>query len=284
VSDPQQGMTSLDGITDAEMVEWTLGSLEAIAAAAERTGEVPVPSCPLWTMSDLVAHVGRLYSGWYRYNLTREPGNNDSLTAKDSAEPLPDKRLEFLVPYLRRAATGWAETVAARDLDRPVWALILGTEPARFWLRRAVSESAIHRWDAESTAGAIVPTPARQAAMSIDETLTGLWPATIRSSDHPELVDLRALERRRTEPMRLPPLPNEPISYLAVDSSRSWNIQVVDRTLMVERDGPLASARLVGAGHDIHLYMWGRATTSQLVVQGDSALLDALNITALAAP
>ena len=34
----------------------------ALAAAARRAGiEAPVPSCPLWSVADLLGHVGRLH-------------------------------------------------------------------------------------------------------------------------------------------------------------------------------------------------------------------------------
>ena len=37
---------------------------ERLLRAAQRRLSVPVPSCPDWTMADLVFHVGRVHSFW----------------------------------------------------------------------------------------------------------------------------------------------------------------------------------------------------------------------------
>jgi hypothetical protein len=270
-------------LSDDAWITWTIENLSTIADLAASGPETPIPACDGWRMEDLLTHVGRLYAGWYQYNLTRAPGEEDSAPAKQSAPPLPDSHTER-ISYLRDAARAWEDRVRASDLDRPVWGLVLAVKPARFWLRRAASESAIHRWDGEDALGRATTMSPERGAASVDETIDGLWPAMIRSSDNPKLVNLRALERVRTSPMRLPPLPSDPIGIRAVDAGRSWRVQIVDRDVDVRRDCVLPDTIVSGSGHELCLWFWNRIPVDRMDVIGDRGRAAALNISALAAP
>jgi len=75
----------------------------------------PVPTCPGWSVGDLVAHVARGFR---------------TVVGKESEPP---------------------DTTAVTALDQSYAALsaAFADRPDRFWIRRMAQEAAIHRFDAE---------------------------------------------------------------------------------------------------------------------------------------
>jgi len=128
--------------------------LECLAADAARLGEVAgwdlaasVPTCPDWTVGDLVRHVANGYLNVVVRRL-RLP--------KDW--PVQDLTGEQPIPALQRCYAALAEEFASRSDDDRVAG---DRETVRFWIRRMAQETVIHRLDAELAAGAPV-TPIRK--------------------------------------------------------------------------------------------------------------------------
>jgi hypothetical protein len=66
----------------------------------------------------------------------------DFVAAAMSAPPMRGD-LAGRIAYLREASTGFARLVESPDLDAPVW-MFGSVGPARFWLLRAATETAVH--------------------------------------------------------------------------------------------------------------------------------------------
>jgi uncharacterized protein (TIGR03083 family) len=144
-------------------------ALAGLAGGADLTR--PVPTCPDWTLRQLITHVGRAQRWAARIVSTR------------SAQPVafrevPDGR----IPDDPAEHAGWLCSGADRLIavlgeagDVPVW--VFGRQrPASVWARRMTHETTVHRVDAQMAAGqpdppAIVPDV---AADGIDEWLTEL--------------------------------------------------------------------------------------------------------------
>ena len=58
---------------DQDLLDWTSANYEAIAVAAEVGPDAPIPSCPGWTMNELLSHASNTINGWFAYNTAREP-------------------------------------------------------------------------------------------------------------------------------------------------------------------------------------------------------------------
>jgi len=151
--------------------------LECLAADAARLGEVAgwdlaasVPTCPDWTVGDLVRHVANGYLNVVVRRL-RLP--------KDW--PVQDLTGEQPIPALQRCYAALAEEFASRSDDDRVAG---DRETVRFWIRRMAQETVIHRLDAELAAGApVTPIPEDLAADGVGEMLwlfldheTHAWP------------------------------------------------------------------------------------------------------------
>ncbi len=122
-----------------------------LAAVATAAGlEAAVPTCPRWTVRDVLAHVG----GVHRWAAAHVAGAR--------SEPLSseERRAAFRAPpdgsLLDWYAAGHTALVAVlRDAgpERPCRTFLPGSTGSASWARRQVHETAIHRADVESAAG-----------------------------------------------------------------------------------------------------------------------------------
>jgi uncharacterized protein (TIGR03083 family) len=122
-----------------------------------------VPSCPEWTVGDLVQHVGTVY-------LHKVATMRDG--AFPSKWPPPGLNDEEPVALLDRAYAELVEEFGRREPDdlSPTW--YDPDQTVGFWIRRMAQETVIHRIDAELGAGApVAPVPDDLAIDGIDELL-----------------------------------------------------------------------------------------------------------------
>jgi uncharacterized protein (TIGR03083 family) len=135
---------------------------ERLLMTAEAALDQPVPTCPGWTVDDLVFHVGVVYSHKIAV-LQQGTRPVEWELPPDDATPADDvawghARLHALVTELRaRPATDRAWTFHAPD------------QSVGFWLRRMAHETVVHRADAEAALGPIAPIDEDVALDGIDE-------------------------------------------------------------------------------------------------------------------
>jgi uncharacterized protein (TIGR03083 family) len=144
--------------------------IECLSADAARLREVaaadlapPVPTCPEWTVADLVEHVGMVYLHKVECMRRGEFPKPWPPLEPPAAGPLAlfDLGLaELLAQFAQRAPTSAVPTWYPPD------------QTVRFWIRRMAQETVIHRVDAELAAGAQpAPIPVDLATDGIDEVL-----------------------------------------------------------------------------------------------------------------
>ncbi|MDY7100425.1 MAG: maleylpyruvate isomerase family mycothiol-dependent enzyme [Actinomycetota bacterium] len=138
--------------------------------AATTDLDARVPSCPDWSIGELVGHVAWVHR-WVTTVLTTPEGERPS---RKTVPPSPEGP-EVLTWYAEGLGTLDA-TLRATDPDREV-VVFGGTGPARFWSRRMAHENALHRWDIEVAAG-LEPAPiAGDVALDgIEEALEVMMP------------------------------------------------------------------------------------------------------------
>ncbi|MFD8994569.1 maleylpyruvate isomerase family mycothiol-dependent enzyme [Streptomyces abikoensis] len=147
----------------------------------------PVPSCPGWTLADLARHTGHVHR-WFTELLRRRVQQPPTSREVDLRLPEhPDGYPDWLTDGAAQAA----EVFATTDLDAPMWAWGLD-QHARFWVRRMLFETLVHRADAELALG-LSPRIDRDLAVDgIDEFLTNLPFASLFA---PRTAELRAPDR-----------------------------------------------------------------------------------------
>jgi uncharacterized protein (TIGR03083 family) len=134
--------------------------------ASAHDPDLPVPTCPDWTLRQLVTHVGRVHRWAAEIVSTRATDRIPFDAAPDGKCPAePAAR----AAWLNAGAGRVIDAITAAGDDR-VWAFGR-LAPASFWARRQAQETMMHRADAELAVGRDVVLAAGLAADGIDEWL-----------------------------------------------------------------------------------------------------------------
>jgi uncharacterized protein (TIGR03083 family) len=236
-------------MTRDEYIAALRANAHALGAAARSAPlDTRVPSCPEWSLRDLVGHVGSHYR-WVGANLTRAPD--------DGPQPVrelpPSPGGESAIEWLEQGAEELASALEVADLDAPCWTFG-GEQKVAFWCRRTTQETAVHRWDAQNAAsGAAEPIDPALAADGIDEWL-GLLNA------------FRGAKLARVEP--------QTIHLHCTDEPGEWLLSLDASGMQVTPEHAKGDVAARGTASDLLLMLLGRKSASDVEVFGDAALLD----------
>ncbi|GLF94958.1 maleylpyruvate isomerase family mycothiol-dependent enzyme [Streptomyces yaizuensis] len=223
------------------------------AVAAAPSLDAPVPSCPEWTLFDLVQHLGT-GQRWWAAVVTAGPAG--APPAKDASEAPREPRAllawyaesnELLLSALREAGA-----------ERECWAWWgAGVSPANAWgvARRRVHEVLVHTYDAQLAAGAVQPIPADIAIDGVAEFLDTCNSTPAAWPHEPATIHYHATEG--------------PSWLLALDGTGAWPAPLTDDTVP-------ASVSATGTAEQLLLFVWGRLTLSDLTVEGDRQVFERL--------
>ncbi|MGX7678526.1 maleylpyruvate isomerase family mycothiol-dependent enzyme [Jatrophihabitans sp. DSM 45814] len=126
-----------------------------------------VPTCPGWSVLQLLRHVGR-GDRWAAQIITDRAGADlDPRQVSDGRPPEdPDGAMKWLLESPRRVV----DAVAEAGPETAV-ATFLGPRPAKWWVRRRLHEATVHRFDAALALGADYELSPELAADGIAEWL-----------------------------------------------------------------------------------------------------------------
>ena len=161
-------MTAL--LTHPEHLAWLRQLMEGFVRATQELDlGAPVPSCPGWSVGDLVRHLGRIH-GWAAAAITEQRNVDDPF------EPPADSGLSDW--YAEQAST-LIKAIERTPIDTDVWTF--GPPPHRvtFWSRRQAHETAIHLWDAHAASGSGVRIDPALAKDGVEEVLTMFFPRQV---------------------------------------------------------------------------------------------------------
>jgi uncharacterized protein (TIGR03083 family) len=147
---------------------------DALALEVERfavamslmSGDTVVATCPGWTVDDVAVHLGVIHRWAEELVRTR------STVRIPRATPSLDE-VSVSPEWIRQGGRQLVETLRKADPDGEMWAWGLD-QHVRFWSRRQVHETLVHRMDVE-LAGGVEPTAdSALASDAIDEFLSNL--------------------------------------------------------------------------------------------------------------
>lgn len=196
----------------------------------------PVPSCPDWNVRDVVEHVGGLHR-WAEAHVRLL-----------STRRIRGRELDLGIPadpaawgsWLTDGITKLVTTLRDSDPDAEVWAW--GSDKhARFWGRRMLFETTIHRADLELAKGTAPEVEARVAADGIDEFLDNLPHAAYFA---PQVKELRGTGER--------------IRFQATDLDIRWTIALFPDGLDWHHSSDEANVRVEASAPDLLLFVYGR--------------------------
>jgi uncharacterized protein (TIGR03083 family) len=230
-----------------DFVEAIRRESDAFASAAER-GDLTarVPSCPDWTLGDLVWHLTDVQ--WFWTQIAGGP-----LLSHDDVGPRPEPppNDDHLVAGFREGAAELVDILEATGPAVRLWSWAGGEQDIAWVRRRQAHEAAIHRWDAEATVGDPAPIEAALALDGIDEWVE--W-----------MVDPEELTS--TGPVS--------VRFVAIDIDAERQLQVQDDgTFAREPDGG-PDGTVTASASDLDLLLWRRVAPADVSILGDRSAVE----------
>lgn len=215
--------------------------------------DAPVPACPEWKVSDLVGHLGRVYS-WACLVLDAA----GERPAGSRAVPPEDK--SALVPWFLEQRAAVVDRLTSREPDDPAWNFSFqpDTYIVSWWRRRQALETAIHLFDMQDAARTPGPIAPDLAADGIDELLTMFLPGAPNISPNPVEGITGSLHLHCT------------------DTEGEWVVDFDGPAPVTRREHAKADAAVRGPASDMYLWVWNRRSLDGLEVFGNRETAEAL--------
>lgn len=198
--------------------------VDVLRGADEST---PVPTCPGWTLRQLLRHVGRGHR-WAAQIVDDRLTHMLDMREVRNGRPPDDGALD----WLRASAHTVLDAVDRVGADTEVWTFI-GPRPAAFWIRRRLHEVAVHRADAALALGQEFRLDAELAADGLTEWL--------------ERVVIQATSESS-------PLAGGQTLHLHAEDGGEWMLRSAGGALALAQDhSEQAAATVTGAASDLLL-------------------------------
>ena len=209
---------------------------EAVAQLAEGGLDRAVPSCPEWTVADLLKHLGGIYS-WV--GLTVQAAGERSTQDRDEPPADPGE----LVGWYRGQRDAVLDILSSHEPSDPAWFFIPDVaQNVGTWRRRQAMETAIHLYDAELAAGQPGSVAPNLAADGVDEMLMTFVPMLLRYD--PALGFEGTVHVHCTDE--------------DLDVGGEWVLDCTGPEVEVRRDHVKADVAVRGSASDLFLWSWNR--------------------------
>jgi uncharacterized protein (TIGR03083 family) len=254
VSTPAHTRAQLNVIEEfATAAEWFAVT---VASADLRAG---VPTCPGWTVYELVTHLGNIHA-W-------------AATVVETGQAAPEQNDEPAARKAKAVAEWYAgkaedlyEVLRFSDPEAPCWNFAFGQGTVAFWPRRQLHETTMHGVDLSLALGKLPDLNTEISADGIDEALR---------------VFLHRMHRRG-----YPADLSAPITIVATDVARAWTVHPAGvEAIPAQSPAPPTVAdgqtqevdRIEGPAAALYAMLWKRlpATDAALSFTGDAARINA---------
>ncbi|SPM29264.1 hypothetical protein MTAB308_2755, partial [Mycobacterium terramassiliense] len=215
-----------------------------------------VPTCPGWTLTQLLRHVGRGDRWAAQIVHDRLDQYLDPRTVA-GGKPPPDPA--DAISWLQGGAQRLVDAVELSGVETPVWTF-LGTRPANWWVRRRLHETAVHRADAALATGREFTLDAEIAADAITEWLERVAIQAGSEGAALPLEDGDTLHLHATDP--------------GLGDAGEWTMRVDDGGITWSHDHGKGSAALRGGATELLLAIVRRVPVADTGIQlfGDDAV------------
>ncbi|MFJ2752154.1 maleylpyruvate isomerase family mycothiol-dependent enzyme [Streptomyces sp. NPDC087297] len=235
------------------------------AVAAAPSLDAQVPTCPEWTLFDLVKHLG---GGDRFWAAIVGAGPADAPPAEAAAA-----RAALEVPREREALLAWlaASTQLLLSALREAgpeggcwtwWPASQSPQTSGAVARHRAQETAVHTYDVRLTGGAPQPLPVELALDGVEEFLFTVCGTPSAWPHKPTAFDFHASEGRSWR--------------LTVDGDGARSTRIPAPTAATGEDLDAAGASVHGTASELVLYLYDRIRADSLHVDGDAGLLDLL--------
>jgi uncharacterized protein (TIGR03083 family) len=219
------------------------------AADLDRT----VPTCPDWTVAQLIGHTGWVHR-WVTATLLGDPASPPSPRTIETAPSGPDvlgwyrQALDQLLPCLAEVDPG------------VIYKTFAGPRNGLWWARRMAHEAGMHRWDAQNAVGVADPFEAGLAADGVEEALDTY---VVRRFDHGAFGSAgQTLHLHATD------------SDDAGGQTGEWMLTMQPDAVIWERAHGKGDVALRGSTSDLLLFLMSRVGVDRFEIFGDRSLAE----------
>ena len=212
---------------------------DALVDSAGGAVDVPVPTCPEWTLADLLVHMGLVW-GWAAETVTTK-------VRADLGQAPESRTARALRTWAKGQAERLVDALGAADPDANCWTF--GTpRSVRFWFRRQALETVLHAWDAEGATGTPSRIDPEVAVDGIDEHLSVILPRVVR---------------RRPDGWS-----GQSVHLHCTDAGGEWVVRLgPDGEVATRRTHAKADTALRGPAEALWLWCANRATPEELAIE-----------------
>ncbi len=230
--------------------------------------ELQVPTCPEWTLLDLVQHLGEVHRFWATAVNAGPADAPPAESAPQGAEAAPRER-DALLAWSAASTRQLLDALREAGPDRGCWTWWGTSESPQTSgavARHQLQEAAVHAYDAQITLGAPQPLPDEAALDGVEEFLSTCCAWAAPWPHEAAAVDFHATEGRS---WRL---------SLSADGARATRLPApgtVPATAAGEGPG-VAAASVRGTASEVALVLYDRIPIDSLQLAGDRRLFDLL--------
>ncbi|WP_030489798.1 maleylpyruvate isomerase family mycothiol-dependent enzyme [Micromonospora chokoriensis] len=228
------------------------------AVAAAPSLDVRVPTCPEWTLFDLVQHLGE---GRLRWAAIVAAGPADAPPARTA--PVVPREREALLAWFAASTRELLDALREAGPDRGCWTWWGSSQSPQTTeavARHQLQQVAVHTYDAQVAVGAPQPLPTEVALDGIDEFVTTCVATTAGWPHKPAVVDYHATEGRS---WRL---------WFSADGARAARLP----TSAAAEDSEAAYVSARGTANELVMFCYGRISMDSLQLDGDRRVFDQL--------
>jgi uncharacterized protein (TIGR03083 family) len=230
-------------------------AFQAAVAAAPRL-DVQVPTCPEWTLLDLVQH---LVEGRHKWAATVAAGTADALAIVSA--PVAPREREAVLDWFAASVRELLDALREAGPDRGCWTW-WGTsqspQTSGAVARHQLQQLAVHTYDAQVTVGVPQPLSSEVALDGVDEFLTTCCAGTEPWPHQPAVVDYHATEGRSWR--------------LRVSDGHTSAAQLPHGATADDASEP-ADVTAWGTAHELVMFFYGRIPVESLRTEGDQDIL-----------
>ena len=214
-----------------------------------------VPTCPGWTVTDLVRHVGQVYL--HKAEVMHTGAWPDPWPPAETVTEAPIALLDRGYAAVTHAFSRRGDTDRSATWHAP-------DQTVKFWIRRMAQETVIHRLDAELAAHSIEadPVPVDLAIDGIDEVLRLFLAYHVKSWPEEFTEAFAGVKPCTVRVAVTGPAPAE------------WLVRIGEGTVTIDApagDG-IADGVVQGGAEEVLRWLWGRELTP-LPVEGDAVVV-----------
>jgi len=211
-----------------------------LADVAEQDLDAAVPTCPGWSVGDLVRHIAQVYEhkiASTQLQRAPEPWPPEWPADRDPVEWFRDAHDRLLAMFNDHEPTDPSPTWWPDD------------QTVGFWARRMAHETAIHGADAELTFGPATPLDSLLAVDGIDEILRIMLAGDWSEAPSPESAGQ---------------------VVAVVGGDRTWFVTLEPTDIRVTEESTGGASAMVGGDpSSVDLWLWGRAPDEAVEVSGE---------------